>query len=161
MCLLLLALCTFVAGLGRYRDLRNLDFQERPRMVHDILGHRCYQGSDSRESMPKIAPALQCGRQCWVGPDSAVPTRRTSRTLRCLNIHRVKTWWARFVVTLRLSGGASKPWEIAPVTPDYYQALGVPLDATVDVIRSNFKKLVLKYHPDKNQDDPEAAKAKF
>jgi len=29
------------------------------------------------------------------------------------------------------------------------------------VIKKNFKKMAIKYHPDKNTDDPEAAKKKF
>ena len=39
--------------------------------------------------------------------------------------------------------------------------LGVKRDATDAEIKKAFKKLAIKYHPDKNQDDPEAAKTKF
>ena len=44
---------------------------------------------------------------------------------------------------------------------DYYQILGVKRSATDDQIKKAFKKLAIKYHPDKNKNDPEGAKAKF
>jgi curved DNA-binding protein len=39
---------------------------------------------------------------------------------------------------------------------DYYEALGVPRDASADDIRSAYRKLARQYHPDVNKDDPEA-----
>jgi len=39
--------------------------------------------------------------------------------------------------------------------------MGVRRDATDDQIKKAFKKLAIKYHPDKNPDDPEGAKARF
>ena len=44
---------------------------------------------------------------------------------------------------------------------DYYKILGVKRDATEQQINKAFKKLAIKYHPDKNKDDPEGAKTKF
>ena len=44
---------------------------------------------------------------------------------------------------------------------DYYKLLGVKRSASKQEIRRAFKKLSLKYHPDKNKDNPERAKAKF
>lgn len=44
---------------------------------------------------------------------------------------------------------------------DYYKILGVSRDANDAQIKKAFKKLAIKYHPDKNKDDPDGAKAKF
>lgn len=44
---------------------------------------------------------------------------------------------------------------------DYYKILGVRRDANEDQIKKAFKKLAIRYHPDKNQDNAEEAKNKF
>ena len=42
---------------------------------------------------------------------------------------------------------------MADVTPrDYYETLGVPHDADVKAIKDAFRKLALKYHPDRNKE---------
>ncbi|EGR30193.1 hypothetical protein IMG5_138460 [Ichthyophthirius multifiliis] len=44
---------------------------------------------------------------------------------------------------------------------DYYRVLGLPRNANEQQIKKAFKKLSLKYHPDKNKGNPKAAEAQF
>eukprot|EP00960_Hanusia_phi_P033631 750564-Hanusia_phi.AAC.1 len=56
----------------------------------------------------------------------------------------------------RMSGGAMRPWEKTRMFPDYYSVLGVPKGTDLENIRKSYKKLVLRYHPDKNTNNKNA-----
>jgi len=43
-----------------------------------------------------------------------------------------------------------------PTTRDYYEVLGVPRDAAVEDIKRSYRRLAMKYHPDRNPGDAEA-----
>ncbi len=44
---------------------------------------------------------------------------------------------------------------------NYYEVLGIKEDAPADEIKKSYRKLAVKWHPDKNQDNKEEAETKF
>ena len=44
---------------------------------------------------------------------------------------------------------------------DYYRILGVNKDTSAQDIKKAFRQLALRYHPDRNPDNPKQAEAKF
>ena len=44
------------------------------------------------------------------------------------------------------------------IEQDYYNLLGITLSANIEEINRAYRKLAFQYHPDRNQNDPEANK---
>ncbi|MGK7876157.1 MAG: DnaJ domain-containing protein [Xenococcaceae cyanobacterium] len=48
-----------------------------------------------------------------------------------------------------------------PESPNYYEILQIPRDATIEEIKTAFRRLVRQYHPDLNPENPAASAEKF
>ena len=61
----------------------------------------------------------------------------------------------------RRGGGQRPPPPKKEPSEDYYKLLGVNKNANEAEIKKKFKKLAIKYHPDKNPDNKEVAEEIF
>lgn len=146
---MLLSLCTaLVAVIGSLEKSSQARIStSRPgreggsdwRRCHPVQSIPCWGLNWSRASA-----RFHQGASSWLLAKNAFPQPALRSSPQC------SPPWLYLHPLLRLAGGAPKPWEVSSVTPNYYKVLELSKDATAEAIRSSFKKLVLKHHPDKN-----------
>src|SRR5438105_1721877 len=91
-------------------------------------------------------------------PSMAARTSLSKVTVTPISVSATFQLLTRRALRVPHSGIGYPRYEMATAHTDYYEVLGVPRTATAKEIKSAFRKLARKYHPDVNSGDASAEK---